>query len=72
MVVGALSRGYRRVPDHREIRGEQAKELGATCHIFRDIDVFSAFPMVAPERAASEKALKTAQFSKYMTGSTYF
>ena len=25
---------------------EQAKEIGATCHIFRDIDVFSAFPMV--------------------------
>ena len=38
---------------------EQAKEIGATCHIFRDIDVFSAFPMVAPKRAASEKALKT-------------
>ena len=42
-----------------KIRGEQAKELGATCHIFRDIDVFSAFPMVAPKRAASGKALKT-------------
>ena len=32
--------------DHLEVRGEQAKELGATCHIFRDIDVFGAFPMV--------------------------
>ena len=36
-----------------------ASKIGALCHIFRDIDVFSAFPMVAPKRAASEKALKT-------------
>ena len=35
-----------RVQITREVRGEQAKELGATCHIFRDIDVFSAFPIV--------------------------
>ena len=28
-------------------------------HIFRDIDVFSAFPMVAPKRLASVKARKT-------------
>ena len=44
---------------HRPLSGEQATELGAICHIFRDIDVFSAFSMVAPKRAAREKALKT-------------
>ena len=46
-----------------------ASKIGATSHIFRDIDVFSAFPLAALLGAAMGKALKTS-ISKYMTGST--
>ena len=48
-----------------------ASKIGATRHIFRDIDVFSAFPLAALLGATMGKALKTS-ISKYMTGSTYF
>ena len=36
-----------------------ASKVGATCHIFRDIDVFSAFPLAALLGATMGKALKT-------------
>ena len=35
-----------------------ASEIGALCHIFRDIDVFSAFPEAALLGATLGKALK--------------
>ena len=34
-------------------------EIGATCHIFRDIDVLSAFPLAALLGSTMGKALKT-------------
>ena len=36
-----------------------ASKIGAICHIFRDIDVFSAFPLAALLGATMGKALKT-------------
>ena len=36
-----------------------ASKIGATCHIFRDIDVFSAFSLAALLGATMGKALKT-------------
>ena len=36
-----------------------ASKIGATSHIFRDIDVFSAFPLAALLGATMGKALKT-------------
>ena len=42
-----------------------ASEIGALCHIFRDIDVFfSAFPEAALLGATLEKALKMSIYSK--------
>ena len=41
-----------------------ASEIGATSHIFRDIDVFSAFPLAALLGATMGKALKTSVPSK--------
>ena len=45
-----------------------ALNIGALCHIFRDIDVFCAFPMVAPKSAASGKSTKNVHtcISKYI------
>ncbi len=41
-----------------------ASEIGALCHIFRDIDVFSAVPEAALLGATLGKALKMSIFSK--------
>ena len=41
-----------------------ASKIGALCHIFRDIDVFSAFTEVALLGATLVKALKMSIFSK--------
>ena len=41
-----------------------ASEIGALCHIFRDIDVFSAFPEAALLGETLVKALKMSIFSK--------
>ena len=41
-----------------------ASKIGALCHIFRDIDVFSAFPEAALLGATLGKALKMSTFSK--------
>ena len=40
-----------------------ASKIGALCHIFRDIDVFSAFPEVALLGETLVKALKPLVFS---------
>ena len=41
-----------------------ASEIGALCHIFRDIDVFSAVPEAALLGATLGKTLKMSIFSK--------
>jgi hypothetical protein len=41
-----------------------ASEIGALCHIFRDIDIFSAFPEAALLGATLGKALKMSIYSK--------
>ena len=46
-----------------------ASKIGATCHVFRDIDVFRAFPLAALLAALLDatmgKALKTSIYRKY-------
>ena len=44
-----------------------ASEIGALCHIFRDIDVISAFTEVVLLGATLRKALKTSKYSKIAT-----
>ena len=41
-----------------------ASEIGALCHIFRDIDVFIVFPAAALLGETLVKALKMSIFSK--------
>ena len=45
-----------------------ASEIGAFCHIFRDIDVFSAVPEAAFLGVTLGKALKMSKHSKYIIG----
>ena len=45
-------------------RENLVSEIGALCHVFRDIDVFSAFPEAALLGATLGKALKMSISSK--------
>ena len=47
-----------------------ASKIGATRHIFRDIDVFSAFPLAALLGATMGKSTENVNIWKNMTGST--
>ena len=65
IVVGVIFSGrkggylYNKTPNSTRIPNLASKILGAICHIFRDIDVYSAFPLAALLGATMGKALKT-------------
>ena len=66
--MGVIISGSKTYPSKIEILSrilnQLASEIGALCHVFRDIDVFSAFPEAALLGATLGKALKMSIFSK--------